>query len=196
MPVTKRAAKKRPASPQRHAAAADADGADHESVVDDTRLESFVGYNLRRAAAKQRERFRSVFASYDIRPVQLTVLTLLQDNRSVRQAELGRALEMKPANVVTLLAELEERGLVARRPSTGDRRSYVVKLTARGRKLTHELLELHALLEADLASALGQAELAQLVSALRAFRRVDSSPMLNTRASHARRRQGRGAASG
>jgi len=52
-------------------------------------LNTFVGYNLRRAAAKQRERFRSVFDAYDIRPVQLTILTLLLENMPLRQSELG-----------------------------------------------------------------------------------------------------------
>jgi DNA-binding MarR family transcriptional regulator len=146
--------------------------------VDDTQLDSFVGYNLRRAAAKQRERFRSVFERYDIRPVQLTVLTLLNDNASMRQAALGKALEIKRANVVTLLAELEQRGLIERRLSSTDRRSYVVELTEHGLELTRELLTLHAKLEADLARALGRTELKSLVTALRAFRGVDSKPKL------------------
>jgi DNA-binding MarR family transcriptional regulator len=146
--------------------------------VDDTQLDSFVGYNLRRAAAKQRERFRSVFEPYDIRPVQLTVLTLLNDNTQMRQAALGKALEIKRANVVTLLAELEQRGLIERRLSSTDRRSYVVELTEHGLELTRELLTLHAKLEADLARALGRTELKSLVTALRAFRGVDSKPKL------------------
>lgn len=147
-------------------------------AADAARLESFVGYNLRRAAARQRERFRSVFEPYDIRPVQLTVLTLLSDNGPLRQSALGNALEMKRANVVTLLSELEARDLIARKPSEGDRRSYVVALTPHGDKLTSKLLALHAELEADLASALGRAELEQLVRLLRAFRTVESNPKL------------------
>lgn len=146
--------------------------------ADSTALECLVGYNLRRAAAKQRERFRSVFGPYDIRPVQLSVLTVIQNNMPVRQAALGKALDIKRANVVTLLAELEERGLVERRPSSNDRRSQVVYLTDAGQALTTELLALHAKLEADLAHELGQQELQRLVKLLRAFRRVESEPKL------------------
>jgi DNA-binding MarR family transcriptional regulator len=51
-------------------------------------------------------------------------------------------------NVVTLLAELESRGLIVRRPSADDRRSYLVSLLAR------------------------------LVALLRTFRTVDSNPKL------------------
>jgi DNA-binding MarR family transcriptional regulator len=96
----------------------------------------------------------------------------------MRQAALGKALEIKRANVVTLLAELEQRGLIERRLSSTDRRSYVVELTEHGLELTRELLTLHAKLEADLARALGRTELKSLVTALRAFRGVDSKPKL------------------
>jgi DNA-binding MarR family transcriptional regulator len=147
-------------------------------AADAARLESFVGYNLRRAAARQRERFRSVFEPYDIRPVQLTVLTLLNDNGPLRQSALGRALDIKRANVVTLLSELEDRKLILRRMSETDRRAYVVALTAQGERLTRNLLALHAELEADLARAFGRAELEQLVLLLRVFRTVDSNPKL------------------
>lgn len=146
--------------------------------VDSSLLESFVGYNLRRAAARQRERFRSVFGPYDIRPVQLTVLALINNNMPLHQAELGKALDIKRPNVVTLLAELEERGLVTRQPSASDRRSQVVYLTDAGKALTTKLLGLHAELEADLARSIGQRELGELVKHLRAFRQVASEPKL------------------
>ena len=148
------------------------------SKADDSLIESFVGYNLRRAAAKQRERFRSVFGSYDIRPSQLTILIMLHKNSHLRQAALGKALDIKRANVVTLLDELEERGLVERRPATDDRRSYELHLTARGDQLTAEMLALHAKLEKDVARALGRDELETLVDLLHKFRELDSEPKL------------------
>jgi DNA-binding MarR family transcriptional regulator len=149
------------------------------SETSSTLVESFVGYNLRRAATKQRERFRSVFGPYDIRPVQLTVLALIRDSMPIKQSALGRALEVKRANIVTLLDELEGRGLVMRQPSDNDRRSHVLYLTPAGKTLTDKLLALHAKLEKDLARSLGQKELTQLVSLLGAFRTVESNPKLS-----------------
>jgi DNA-binding MarR family transcriptional regulator len=150
--------------------------AEHDADV--SALECFVGYNLRRAAAKQRERFRSVFDRFEIRPVQLTVLTLIRDAMPMKQADLGKALEMKRANVVTVLDELMTRGLVTRRLADDDRRSNVVSLTAEGRRLTDELLALHEKLEADLARAFGDKELAKLLELLQAFRKLESKPEL------------------
>src|SRR5688500_2735580 len=66
-------------------------------------LENVLGYNLRRAHGVQRQRFAAVFAPHSIRPVQLSVLGLILDNPRLKQADLGRALDMKRANIVTLL---------------------------------------------------------------------------------------------
>lgn len=152
---------------------------DDEGDVDMLLIDSLVGYNLRRAAARQRERFRNVFSPYDIRPVQLTALTVISKNDSLGQSALGKALDMKRANVVKLLDELQGRGLVERKPSTQDRRAYEIHLTPQGKKLTRELLAIHKKLEANLARSLGREELEQLVCLLRKFRQVDSDPKIS-----------------
>ena len=135
-------------------------------------LDSLVGYNLRRAAAHQRERFRKAFAPYDIRPVQLTALIIIFHNDAIGQSALGRMLGMKRANVVTLLDELQQRSLLRRRQSKIDKRAYNVHLTAKGKRLTEELLSVHEKLEGDLAQSFGCDELRDLVDLLRRFRKV------------------------
>jgi DNA-binding MarR family transcriptional regulator len=142
-------------------------------------IDSLAGYNLRRAAARQRERFRNVFSPFDIRPVQLTALTIILHNDRLGQSTLGKALDMKRANVVKLLDELQQRGLVERKLSTRDRRAYDVHLTAKGRELTEELLAIHAKLEANLAQSLGGDELKELVRLLTKFRAVNPEPDLS-----------------
>jgi len=152
---------------------------DDSDEVDMSLIDSLVGYNLRRAAARQRERFRNVFSPYDIRPVQLTALTVILHNDRLGQSSLGKALDVKRANVVKLLDELQERGLIERKPSVRDRRAYDVHLTPKGRKLTRELLAVHEKLEADLARSLGSDALKRLVKLLREFRSVDPEPDLS-----------------
>lgn len=147
--------------------------------MDLAQLEALVGYNLRRAAARQRERFRSVFDAWELRPVLLTALTVIQNNMPLRQSDLGRALDIKRANVVKLLTELEDRGLVVRQPSARDRRSQVISLTDHGREMTQKWLDVHSRLEADLAHSFGEMELKQLVRLLQAFRNVDAAPTLD-----------------
>jgi DNA-binding MarR family transcriptional regulator len=141
-------------------------------------FEDVVGYNLRRAYAVQTQRFVATFGPFSIRPVQFSILGLVYENPGLRQAELGRMLNIKRANVVTLLDELEERDILRRRTDATDRRSYVLELTPAGKRLTVMLLELHARLEQDMARSLGQREHAELLRLLKKFRRLDPHPDL------------------
>jgi DNA-binding MarR family transcriptional regulator len=142
-------------------------------------LEDLVGYNLRRAHGVQRQRFMAVFAPYRIRPVQLSILGLIHENPRIKQAELGRKLDIKRANIVTLLDDLERRKLIERRPARSDRRSHVLQATPAGRKLTTELLVLHKRLEANLAEHLGASERDQLLRLLKKFRQLQTEPYLD-----------------
>jgi DNA-binding MarR family transcriptional regulator len=139
-------------------------------------LENLIGYNLRRAHGLQKQRFATVFAPYSIRPVSLSALGTIFDHRRITQTELGKKLNVKRANIVPLLAELEGRGLIMRRKSRDDRRSQVVSLTAAGQKFTMEMLELHRRLEEDLVRNLGLRERDHLLQLLKKFRRVTPEP--------------------
>ena len=101
-----------------------------------------MGYNLRRAHGVQQQRFAAVFGPLGIRPVTLTALGTVYDNPGITQAELGKKLNIKRANMVPVMAELEGRGLIARRPSDSDRRAHLVALTPAGR--THRKAARHA----------------------------------------------------
>ncbi len=142
-------------------------------------LESLVGYNLRRAHSMQRTRFAAVFGPYNVRPVQLSILGLVRDHPQIKQSDLGKALEIKRANIVALLDELESRKLIVRKQSESDRRAYVLELTPIGRDVAAKLLALHTRLEADIVSQLGVKESEQLLKLLKKLRRIDASPDLD-----------------
>jgi DNA-binding MarR family transcriptional regulator len=103
----------------------------------------------------------------------------MYENPNLKQAELGKALDIKRANVVTLLNELETRNLITRRRTRADRRSHVLQLTPAGKKLTHELLDLHTRLETNLAEHLGARDREQLLRLLKKFRRLQQAPYLD-----------------
>jgi DNA-binding MarR family transcriptional regulator len=138
-----------------------------------------MGYNLRRAHGVQKQRFAAVFGPLSIRPVTLTALGTIYETPGITQAELGKKLNIKRANMVPVMAELEGRGLIARRPSDNDRRAHVVALTPAGLKLTVKLLELHRRLEEDLAKELGASERDQLLQLLKRFRKLAKAPELD-----------------
>jgi DNA-binding MarR family transcriptional regulator len=141
-------------------------------------LEDLMGYNLRRAHGVQKQRFAAVFGPLGIRPVTLSVLGTILDHPGITQADLSKRLNIKRANMVPVMAELEGRGLIARRQSPKDRRAHVITLTPAGRKFTKRLLDLHERLEEDLARSLGPRERDQLLVLLKRFRRLATDPDL------------------
>jgi DNA-binding MarR family transcriptional regulator len=141
-------------------------------------LDNLMGYNLRRAHGVQKARFAAVFGPLGVRPVTLSVLGTIYDNPGITQADLGKRLNIKRANMVGVMVELEGRGLIARRPSRSDRRAHVVALTPSGRRFTVQLLALHGRLEEDLVRKLGLRERDQLLALLKRFRRLAPEPDL------------------
>ncbi len=97
-----------------------------------------------------------------LRPRHLIALRLLAARGPVSQHALAAALSLDPSNVVGLLNELEERGLVERRRDPADRRRHIVSLSASGEDelaLTYSRL---SLVEDELFSALSAGERATL----------------------------------
>ena len=101
-----------------------------------------------------------------LRPRHLIALKLLSERGPANQQGLSEALSLDPSNVVGLLNELEERGLITRRRDSADRRRHIVELSSLGED---ELALAYARLsdvEDDLLSALNAEERATLYDLL------------------------------
>jgi len=98
-------------------------------------LSEHIGYVVRRAQLAIFKDFIQTMAPVDIRPAQYSVLIVIDRNPGLTQAELGRALAIKRANLVGMLNELERRKLARRVASPSDRRSHALHLTANGRQM-------------------------------------------------------------
>ncbi len=93
-----------------------------------------------------------------LRPRHIIALRLLRDGGPMPQHALGESLCLDPSNVVGLLNELEDRGLVTRRRDPADRRRHIVELSAAGAdELAAIDAQLH-LVEDDLLKALSPDE--------------------------------------
>ena len=75
----------------------------------------------------------SRLAKHELRHADFALLRLIRGNPGINQAEAGRALEIQRPNMATLVAKLEKRGVIERKPI--DRRSQALQLTASGRAL-------------------------------------------------------------
>lgn len=81
------------------------------------------------AAAKFAERLKPL----KLVPAHAGILRLISRQPGISQQALAERLGMFPSRVVLVLDEMQELGLVERKPSAGDRRSYALHLAARGK---------------------------------------------------------------
>jgi DNA-binding MarR family transcriptional regulator len=88
--------------------------------------------------------------------------------RPMSMGELAAALAIAPPNATVLVDDLEERGLVRRRPHPTDRRTKLVEVTAKGADVARRANEILATPPAGL-SALGDEDLEELQRLLAAI---------------------------
>lgn len=93
-----------------------------------------------------------------LRPRHIIALRLLREGGPMPQHALGEALSLDPSNVVGLLNELEERGLVVRRRDPADRRRHIVEVSAAGADKLAAVDAQLDLVEDDLLKALSPEE--------------------------------------
>ncbi len=61
------------------------------------------------------------------------ILAILLERSSMTQKELQEILQIQPGSISEILAKMEEKSLIRRQKSDGDRRRSVIELTATGR---------------------------------------------------------------
>ena len=98
-----------------------------------------LGYALRRAQLAVFHDFFDAFAKMDIKPAQYSVLTIIESNPGLPQGRVAEALGIQKTNFVVMIACLERRELVMRKPSKHDRRIYSLFLTREGSTLMAKL---------------------------------------------------------
>jgi DNA-binding MarR family transcriptional regulator len=116
-----------------------------------------VGFLLSRASGNFVRVSNAALVSHGLRVRSYSVLLLACDAEDgVSQRDLAAILGLDPSQVVLLVDELAESGLVERRPSATDRRTKLVVATGAGRQVRAATVE-------DVASVVS-AQLSELTS--------------------------------
>jgi DNA-binding MarR family transcriptional regulator len=129
-------------------------------------LPDLLGYALRRTQIAVFRDFSNAFSKFDIRPVQYGVLTVIELNPGLKQQDVCLALGIRRANFVTLLNDLERRGLAERGPSANDQRANALCLTEKGRSLMRELRKVNKAHEDRIAAGLSPQKRSLLIQTL------------------------------
>jgi DNA-binding MarR family transcriptional regulator len=127
--------------------------------------EELVGsatFLLKRLGYAAREQAMEAYDRVGLHPYHHAVLIALSEGSHETQGAIADALGYDRGQLVGLLDELEERGLVERRRDPKDRRRHLVRITAQGKRTLRTLRTLARRVEADFLAPLSDGERAQL----------------------------------
>ena len=162
-----------------------------------------VAFLLAQVGSHAASRFAERLAALDLSPPHAGILRALHAGSALSQQGLGKVLGILPSRLVILVDELEERGIVERRDSPDDRRSYALHLTRKGEETLEAIGKIARAHEDDVCTALSTDERDVLGTMLRriaeqqeitpgvhpGFRRLGrSSPAEPTRSESKKRR--------
>ena len=129
-------------------------------------LQSLACFQVRRAHGTLSQGFQARLQAQDISLVQFCILVVIQRNPGLSQTDLGQALGIDRSTMVTLIDRLQSRGLVTRKASPNDRRSYALMVKPDGEALLRQIAPIVEAYEQSLAGGLSDGERAQLLSLL------------------------------
>lgn len=133
-------------------------------------LGELVGYHLRRASAAFAVDFARALAGTGMRQVLFGILSVVSVNPGINQGAVGTHLGIQRANMVALINELVEMGLLERKTSDGDRRAFSLTASRAGSAMLAECLVRIRAHEAEMLSDLTPTERTRLMELLTKIR--------------------------
>jgi DNA-binding MarR family transcriptional regulator len=128
-----------------------------------------VSFLLARANAIALSAGNAALAQHGLKARSYSVLALAADGARPSQRELAEFLRLDPSQVVSLVDDLQARGLVERLPDPADRRANVVVATDAGRALASAARESARSAEERVHAQLSPDERQSLTDLLRAL---------------------------
>ena len=129
-------------------------------------LRTLVGYNARRAALSVIGVFFERMAQYDLKVVDFSLLNLVAHNAGITSRQVCASLNILPPNLVSLVGNLDRRGLIVRRPHPLDGRAVGLYLTDAGQALNARAEQTVTALEIEATQRLTAAERKTLIKLL------------------------------
>ena len=134
--------------------------------VSDETLRGFIGYHMKRAFNVLQADLNRVLKPHGLRMVTYSALVMIVENPGLRQSQLADALAIERPNLVVLLDELEDAGLITRDKVPTDRRAYALNPTLKGLKLAEAATAANRADEARLLQGLSDAERQKVIDAM------------------------------
>jgi MarR family transcriptional regulator, lower aerobic nicotinate degradation pathway regulator len=125
-------------------------------------LVSSTSFLLKRLGFAAKEQALRAYEQTGLHPYHHAILILLGEGSRETQGSIADALGYDRGQLVGLLDELEERGLLERERDPNDRRRHVVRLTPQGKRVLRRLRTIAREIDDDFLSPLSDEERANL----------------------------------
>lgn len=130
------------------------------------RIQSLPSWLVGRVAARARGLVAEALATEGLKLMHHAVLAASSEYGPLAQAELGRRVAVDPKDVVGILNDLQQAGLVLRAPDPDDRRKNAVTITPKGADVLTRCAALAEAANAELLAPLTPDEQGQLTALL------------------------------
>lgn len=137
-----------------------------ENRIDGDRAPSTLAFLLSQVGIHASRLFAERISAVDLSPPLFRILNLVDAAEGKSQQAIGEAIEVPASRMVALVDELEQRGLVERRPDPADRRVRALYLTRKGRETLSRGRGIAKEHEEDLTRGLAAADRERLVALL------------------------------
>lgn len=117
---------------------------------------------LKRLGFAAKERTMKAYEGTGLHPYHHAILLVLEEGSAETQGSIADALGYDRGQLVGLLDELEEQGLVERRRDPEDRRRHLVRLTSDGKRMLRRVRALAKKVEDEFLAPLGEKDRAIL----------------------------------
>jgi DNA-binding MarR family transcriptional regulator len=125
-------------------------------------LVSLNSFLLKRLGFFAKERGMAAYEDSGLNPYHHSILVVLDQGALETQGAIADRLGYDRGQLVGMLDELEEQGLVERRRDPDDRRRHIVQMTPAGKKALGKLRTIAVQLEDELLTPLDESQRAEL----------------------------------
>jgi DNA-binding MarR family transcriptional regulator len=138
----------------------------NENRINGDRAPQTLAFLLSQVGIHASRRFAERIAAVDLNPPLFRVLNLVAAAEGQSQQAIGAAIEIPASRMVALVDELEQRGLVERRPNPEDRRVRALYLTPTGKRCLERGRKIAKQHEEELTEGMSPADRKRIVALL------------------------------
>lgn len=129
-------------------------------------LQDSLGYAIKQAQVRAYAVFFRMLGPDTLTPARMTALSMIGTGKGINQSALAERLGITRASMVKVIDSLQDLGLILREEVPGDRRSYALVLTPKGRQELKRYARKVAEIEKAYSARLTPAERRQLMQLL------------------------------